>query len=327
MDEAAVESGEVPHLYDYLLRRIKPGVKIAIPSFDRPTKLCESTLPMLRRHGVDMATVHVFLAPTPAPGTTSPEWHRYWRALREHNFMDVHLEPGGDGLWAQMRAIFRWAGHGTYLLVMTDDVDDIVEKKTRADGSVYSRPLAHGALAALFGHAFDLMRAGNFVAWSLSASHNPAHMSADTISRKLGLLDGNFTGMIVNATFADMVKEEKYGIIYDVAFSTEMWAAGHRFFRYRGLCVSTVYRVPGGIQSTMCVRERRGREDSLIRTLSTKHPTPVQFQEKPAASVRTMQYSFFALGPPPVHMTRPAPQTGGRWYEGLATRAMTDAER
>ena len=135
MDEATVASGEIPHFYDYLQRKAHRAVHIAIPSFDRPQKLCESTLPFLRRQGVKLSCVHVFVGPTPAGKATSPEWHRYLRTVREHGFTDIHVEPGGDGVWAQMRSIFQWAENGSHVIVMMDDVDDVVEKKTNKFGA------------------------------------------------------------------------------------------------------------------------------------------------------------------------------------------------
>ena len=107
IEEQDVESGAVPHFYDYLTCSRKVEYQICIPTFNRPVRLCNASLRLLRRHGIAMNRVHVFVAPTPAPGESRPEWSRYLRELRERGYGDVHVEPGGDNIVTQMQAIFQ----------------------------------------------------------------------------------------------------------------------------------------------------------------------------------------------------------------------------
>ena len=327
IDQHALESGAVLHFYDYLKCSSKVEYQICIPSFNRPERLCESTLRLLRRHGIAMNRVHVFVAPTRAPAQGRPEWSRYIRELRERGYGDVHVEPGGDGIVDQMHAIFSWAAEGTYIICLADDVDDI---KCRKDGKASTsrcKPLPNSSLEALFSHAWDLMRAGNFSAWGLSPSKNVLHMDAKSLSRKLGLIEGNFWGIIAQPWLPALVTDPEVNVIYDVAFTTELWASGRRFFRYRGLCCISPYKLPGGLLTLKSKEQRRCEEDAQIQKLSMKHPSLVQFKRKEGATLSTMQYSFSALGAPPIRLRDPTPLTRGRRYEGHALRSMTPAER
>ena len=153
------------------------------------------------------------------------------------------------------------------------------------------------------------------------------NMKTNAISRKLGLLDGNLWGLVKTPGFENVVKDPDDQVIYDVAMTANLWASGRRFFRYRGLCTSTVYRSSGGLQSRMSMEQRRTAEDRRIRILAGKHETLVQFKAKPSASWSTMQYRFVEMGPQPLLMRKPEPMTAGRRFEGLAWRAMTAAER
>ena len=327
LDNAAVESGRIPHSFDFLKREQRVGVNIAIPTFNRPSKLCDATLSFLQRQGVAMHRIHVFVAPTAVSPEASPEWYRYMNAMRDHNFEGVRLEPGGDGLTAQMRAILRWAEPGAHVVCMTDDVTGIFEKKHHSNGKPYKSPLPNGSFDAVVKHAEELMKASHCCAWSLSASRHALSMTTNSVSRKLGLLEGNMWGMLADASFVNMVKDPEAGVVWDVAWSLELWAKGYRFFRYRCLATNTVYRLPGGLQTTQNAQERRERNNAQIRRLAEKHSGLIHFKEKPRASLNTMFYSFSAVGPEPLIMRRPEALTTGRRFEGFALRAMTAAER
>ena len=323
----ALESGTVAHFFDYLKCSHKVDYQICIPSFNRPERLCETSLRLLRRHGIPMDRVHVFVAPTPVPTRCRPEWSRYMRELRERGYADVHIEPGGDGIVHQMRAIFSWAAEDTYIICLADDVVEIKCRKDNKSDGHCCKPLPHKSLEALFAHAWDLMRAGNFSAWGLSPCKNVLHMDARSLSRKLGLIEGNFWGTIARPWLTDLVTDSSMNVIFDVAFTAELWASGRRFFRYRGLCCISPYKMPGGLLTLKCKEQRRCEEDNQIKRLSLRHPTLVKFRRKDGASLRTMQYSFSSVGEPPIHLRNPTPLTGGRRYEGHALRSMTPAER
>jgi hypothetical protein len=274
-----------------------------------------------------MDCVHIFIAPNQAKGSDEPEWYRYLAALRQHDMTEVRMVPGGEGLECQMRKMYSWAKSG-YLIVMSDSVDDIMERFVGNDGLPRLRPLANGLLLALCHHGYDLLKAGSYYCWSVGASHNPMYMADSGISRKLGLLDGNLSGMLLSNDFDEYQVEAGMGLIYDVALAANLWASGRRFCRYRSLCAQHTYRTPGG-QATLFPnpQKRRHAENAQIRKLSKLRPGLVKFHGKPKGTLRTMQYCFCELGSQPLLMRPKTPVTGGRRFEGFADRAMTPAER
>ena len=73
--------------------------------------------------------------------------------------------------------------------------------------------------------------------------------------------------------------------------------------------------------------QRRQEEDVQIQKLAHKHASLVNFKHKHGASLRTQQFSFSKLGPPPIRLKDPEPMKRGRKKEGFADRRMTPAER
>jgi hypothetical protein len=187
--------GEVVNYMDYLEHTHRPIFKIVIPSLNRPEELCLTTLALLRSHGISLSNVGVFITPTVLAEHDAPEWSRYLAALRRHDMLEVELLPGAKGLEQQMRKAMEWVGQG-YMITMSDTVTDILVRHTRRrSGRQFLAPMKKGCLLPLIHHARDLMIAGAFTAWSVNPMHNAGRMSSkNLISRKLGLLDGNFSG-------------------------------------------------------------------------------------------------------------------------------------
>ena len=69
---------------------------------------------------------------------------------------------------------------------------------------------------------------------------------------------------------------------------------------------------------------RRTVESEAIRKASDKYPECVQPMHKPRASLRTMEYKFFAKGPSNLFMTIPQPGRKRKYH--MATGS-TSAER
>ena len=320
-----IADNTVSHFRDFVDQKL-PDFRVAIPSHDRSERLCTGTLAMLRRHGINMKQVYVFVAPMATNAAGSPQWYEYLEAFRRHEFLDVHLELGAFGLEGQLNCIMSWAQRG-YLIVLTDDVLDVRERHV-PHGATSARldPLAAGLLKAVFAHAYALLVAGDFCAWSMNPSVNVARMSDEGISVKLGLLEGNITGYLLADDASDYHTSEGMGVVCDVAMSLRLWASGRRFVRYRSLCVQHRYRGPGGYGSVMTKEQRRSTENEAIRSLAREHPKLIRFHEKPDASLGQQQYKFMDLGDLPLTM-RPATAAAGRPRVGFASRAMTAAER
>ena len=302
------------------------AVRVVIPTFDRPDMLCNRTLELLRRHRFPLDQVHVFVSPRQASNADHPEWYRYLHTMRQAGFNQVHLAVGRDGLEHQMDAIVEWAG-SRYVVVMTDDIKDILERKRRRDGTFAFAPLPLAMLGALFLHGRDLLTATGYFAWSLNCSQNIAHMKDAAVSRRFGQLDGNLMGLMLDSDTSSWRVESGMGFVYDVALSCKLWDSGRRFLRYRSLCVSHRFRAEGGYQADLERRTRRRREDTVIKRLQKLYPDLIEFAEKPHASLRTMQFRMRPQGPGPLIMRPATPVTAGRRFEAFANRAMTPAER
>jgi hypothetical protein len=135
-------------------------------------------------------------------------------------------------------------------------------------------PMSKGWMLPLIHHAHDLMIAGAFTAWSVNPIHNAGRMnSKNLISRKLGLLDGNFSGMLLPSDWKKCCVTKDHGLIYDVEWSASLWSRGHRFVRYMNMCANHKYRRVGGQQSvTMNPDARRALENACLKKLAAKFP-------------------------------------------------------
>ena len=220
---AHAASGTVPHWRESLSTRTDKNIefKLVIPSFDRPTELCGNTLSLLRRDGVPLDKVHVFVSPLTASRIGVPEWYRYMEECKRHHFSEVHVRPGGRTLEEQMVAAMEWVGSG-YMIVMSDTVRSIQTREDTADKLARMIAAPKGSVMALIKHGFHLLRATGCTAWSLSPSHNPWQLSLLSITRRLGLLDGNLMGMFLPPNWRKMQVGRGHGLIYDVEWSASL---------------------------------------------------------------------------------------------------------
>ena len=66
-----ISDKSVPNFCDSVHQQ-ETDYRIAIPSHDRAERLCTGTLALLRRHGIDMERVYVFIDPVATTGDGSP---------------------------------------------------------------------------------------------------------------------------------------------------------------------------------------------------------------------------------------------------------------
>lgn len=322
-----VEAGLVPHWRSWFDKDPDHNFTVAIPSYDRPQLLCEATLPLLAKHGVPLRKVHVFVCPRKAPGSKTSERHRYMDTMRRFGYGDVNIEPGGVGLDGQMICILRRFRKG-HLIVANDDVHEVKELVHTRQGRRQLRAIANGGLVPIFGHARNLMEAGNFQAWSLGCCCALRNMSQNSVSRKCGLINGNMFGLLRADDDLEKAVPTGMGLIYDSALSCALWSLEKYYFRYRGLCLKHKFKEAGGYASVeRNANSRRDREDRLLRRLQRRYPKLVHFRRKPRASNSTMQQHFCQVGPEPLQLQKWCAPSSGRPREGFTDRAMTDAER
>ncbi len=142
-----------------------------------------------------------------------------------------------------------------------------------------------------------------FVAWSSVANLIAMRMDPVKVSRRLGLLDGNFMGMIVPNNIERLACLQDQ-ILY-VALTAHFWSEGHRTCRYMMLSCEHTYRLTGGQASKFPdPASRRIAENTAILKLTMELPDLVKFVPSPKASVRTMQFKFTGHGLGPMTLKR-----------------------
>lgn len=283
-------------------RALAASFHVVIPSFDRPRELVRQTLPFLLSHGISCDKICVFLQPgrrDHAP-ETRPEWERYSDELRKAA-MPVQLREGGKGLTEQMLAAFDWAGEGAYIVVCSDTVRTMQRLGTDRSRKKKMVPLRAGELQLVLQHGAKLMRDYGFQAWSPCAVHKAQWMSKHRLTRRLGLLDGNFLGLKIPPDYATLRNLPDQ--VFFVGLSCWLWKHGYSFVRYSMLACLHPYRLPGG-QATRFPTEsaRRRRENEAIQNLAHDFPGLISFQKKTTHSLKRMQYKFASLGPDPLRM-------------------------
>ncbi len=292
------------HWDDYCGELKHPAYTIIIPSFDRPETLCKQTLSWLRFQRIDESRMVVLVAPGKAHTGTGglQEWERYVEATRAGGFGNIRIRAGGIGLCAQMMSGMQLVGVGNYMVVMSDTVKS-VKRHTLNMGTPKLAPIASGELINVLSHGHDMLLSNGFFAWSSVANHNAMRMDHVHVSRRLGLLDGNFMGMIVPTNFRRFASLPDQ--IYFVALTAHLWNDGHRICRYMMLSCDHTYRLAGGQASNYPTPgSRRNSENKAIRHLAEELPDLVKFAPSLKASVRTMQFKFTHHGLGPMSLKR-----------------------
>ncbi len=316
----------MPHWECYINRKQTEDFKVVVPSYDRPTEVVDNTLTWLRDQGIPLNRIGVFVAPTTVDGQDHPEWFRYLTALRHANMTDVHVVPGGNGLENQMMKCMEWVGEG-YMIIMSDTVRHLCQRAP-GGGAARLEPVPKGTLTALIKHGADLLRASGCIAWSVNPSHRADNLSPLMITRRLGMLDGNLTGIFLPSGWRELKVTKGHGVIYDVEFSAVLWSHGYRFVRYQGLCCAHTYRLRGG-QATLMPNalKRRRLENEALKVAARKYPDQLEFFKKPAASLRNMQYRYKKDGEERLTMVRQLVFGRPRRYRLGASSTSTDRMR
>ena len=281
---------------DAFRRRHTVCPPVAIPSLGREDKLCLQTLTLLRYYKWDMSRVHVFIDPQARREDGSMEYDLYWRYMKENSFGEVNLHPGGHGLCNQYNRIFEFFAAESQLVVMSDTVPEIVMRRKR---SWDMEQLPQKDLQPLVSLAFALCRRMNLRTWSLGACKSAKNMQPGIISRKCGLLDGNFFG--VDMTQTPRIQLDHSGYTTDVEFSVKAWAADGGMIRFSGISAAHEYRASGGhSRSTTDAQAARAKDtDASLKRLAKEYPRLLRFVEDKSCSHRGMKCKFRPIGPKP----------------------------
>ena len=269
---------------------------VAIPFLGREVKPCLQTLTLLRFYKWDMSRDHVFIDPQAKREDGSMEYDLYWRYIKGNSVGEVNFHSGGHGLCNQLNRIFEFFATESQLVVMSDTVPEIVMRRKR---SWDMEQLPQKDLQPLVSLAFALCKSMNLRTWSLGPCKSARNMQPGIISRRCGLLDGNFFG--VDMTQTPRIQLDHSGYTTDVEFSVKAWAADGGMIRFSGISAAHEYRASGGhSRSTPDAQAVRAKEtDASLMRLAQEHPRLLRFVKDKTCSPRGMKYKFRPIGPKP----------------------------
>ena len=270
-------------------------VPVAIPSKGREDMLCDQTLSMLQSYGYNMSNVHVFVDATHRREDGRNEYDVYFHALKKHGFGNVHVHPGGPRLRDQYRRIFEFFEGAEGIILTSDLVPQIDWRRRKANPNIERLP--KNMLKPVIRVGFDLCRRNGARAWSLASCKAGLNLQAGHISRKCGLLCGNFCGVRLDVGAPIMMTISDYTT--DVEFSLRCWNRDGAMVRFLGIAAQHRYRSRGGHRSGQDLHEQRYKDTcTAIKMLAKEFPKNIVYtgQKKNTA---TMSYRFLPKGPRP----------------------------
>ena len=284
------------YLTDYAKQKWS-DVPVAVPSKGREEELCQQTLTMLKYHGYDMSMVHVFVDGEHQREDGSSEYDRYYRMMHSKGFGSVGLHPGGKYLRSQYARIFQFFQNVPELIVTTDMVPKIVMRKSPRNVCV--EPLEKGMLKTIIRIGFDIASTEGARAWSLASCKAGMNLSPGTISRKCGLLCGNFHGIRMSLGPPPAMTTSNFTT--DVEFSLRCWTECGAMVRFLGIAASHAYRSRGGLSTAaLSPKQRHAETCKAIRKLAKEFPTLLRTEDKQKRRVTRMNYHFKQKGPKPM---------------------------
>ena len=284
------------HLKDYAAIPWK-CVPVAVPSKGRELELCEQTLSMLRYHAYDMKCVHVFVDGELQREDHTSEYDRYYHMLRSSGFGMVGLHPGGKDLRSQYDRIFQFFQNVPELVVTTDMVPQIVIRKHMNHVNV--EPLEKGMLQTIIRIGFDISKEEKARAWSLASCKAGMNLTPGTISRRCGLLCGNFHGIRMDLGPPPAMTISNFTT--DVEFSLRCWDESGSIVRFLGIAASHAYRSRGGLSmNSMSPEARYEQTNKAIEKLAKKFPKLIRTERKQSRRMTRMTYSFRQIGKAPM---------------------------
>ena len=271
-----------------------PMAPIAIPSKNRECTLCEQTLQMLRSYGYNMAKVHVFVDATHFREDGSNEYDMYWRCLRSRGFSQVNIHPGGKGLRKQYARIFAFF-HGEPEIIMSSDTVPRLHWRKRLH-NVSVEPLPAKQFKPVIRIGFDMCRVFGARAWSLASCKAGPNLTPGRISRKCGLLCGNFFG--VRMDVGRPIQMTVSDLTTDVEFSLKCWKQDGAMLRFLGIAAAHEYRSRGGHADIFPqLKKRHVATCKAIETLARQFPETLKYTGTEERRSKAMNYRFLQKGP------------------------------
>jgi hypothetical protein len=285
--------------------------------------VCKKTLRLLEEQGVQMSRVHLFVPNIILPdGSKVLQPAAYRKALKRHNIKGVRICKGGRTLLGQCNRIMDHFSEGKYLVVLSDNIDNFVLR--RSSTNLRLEPLPKRHLMSLTAHAFHWMRHFGCHTWSLGSGKNPLNMIAGTMSRKFGLLDGNCYG-ILNRKKAKLMLSVS-SCTTDLEWSCRSWALDGGFFRYLHIAALKKYRTAGGLQDLYTQQERQQRTTQAIQRLAAQFPNLLRYEKNKEGFSASQPYRTLPKGPAPVIFENEI-NNRGRKRVYYSSRVSTSTER
>ena len=299
-----------------------PKVPIAIPSKGRESEVCQQTLKMLRTYEYDMSKVHIFVDATHFRKDGANEYDVYFKYLRDHGFAEVNVHPGGVGLRKQYEWIFAFFKDEPEIILTSDTVPRIDWR--RRQGNVSVEPLPTQKLIPVIRIGFDICRIHGARAWSLSSCKAGLNLRPGTISRKCGLLCGNFCGIRLNVGPPPHMTVSDFTT--DVEFSLRCWDQDGVMVRFLGIAAAHKYRSPGGHKANNPDTNKRHRDTcKAIETLANTFPASLKYTGGEERATGAMKYRFLQKGPKALTLKGTFEARGRK--PGNGWRHMTGKER
>lgn len=247
--------------------------QIAIPSYKRPQVVCEGTLSMLERYGVDPDRVTVFVAST-------EEYLRYRAAMGNNPYSDqVTLVVGVPGLINQ-RSYYsnKYYEAGTPIVNIDDDIYDL-----RVKISDKKAPSMEGILDfdEVVASMFDICENQKARLWGIYAANNALFMK-NTVTVGLRYICGAFHGNY--AGDPEVTLDDRASLSSGEDFENTL-----RSFNFRGkvvrcdfITMKTKYFAEGGIEAELRgdKENRRLRHAEALVAIASKYPDQSKTYEK-----------------------------------------------
>lgn len=298
-----------------------PRPIIVIPTSGRPDVLCEKTLKVLRTQGVPMKMVHLFIPNTHYEGDSIVSMKQAYRAaMRKRSIRGVRIFHGGNDLLKQYNCITAHYKEGRYLLIMGDNIDRIVIRKSEIKEAFEDLPQKH--LMAITAHAFHMMKEVKCCTWSLAPCKAARNLRPGVISKSFGLIDGNCYGVLNRR---DMLLDNS-PFTCDLEWSCRSWNTDGVFFRYLNTTVLKRYRSKGGHQDLHSHAERKRLTTDAIKNLSDRFAYLIKYDPTRESSRTGQPYKLSHQGGRPA-VVKDLIRNQGRPRTYFATRTSTSAER
>ena len=301
-----------------------PCVPIAIPSKGRENSVCEQTLHMLKSYSYDMSKVHLFVDATHYRNDGRNEYCIYFKHFQTNGFANVNVHPGGVGLRKQYERIFAFFKDEPEIILTSDLVPRIDWRRRCKD--VLLEPLPKERLMPVIRIGFDLCRVYGARAWSLSSCKAGLNLQAGSISRKCGLLCGNFCG--VRLDVGEPIQMTISDFTTDVEFSARCWHTDGAMIRFLGIAAAHKYRSAGGHEiDNPNVRKRHQQTCRAIQYLAKTFPTSLRYTADRERPTQAMKYRFLQKGPKPLVFKGTFTNRGRRPVNGWRAVSVRDRVR